>query len=415
MKKDDIEAERKTAIHLLRSGYTTREVASKCQRSSAWVRKWRRRYETEGWSGLAGHSQAPKRHGQKISASTKRAILRVRSELEADAASGKGLKYIGSRAVRTRLKQKRLKRVPSRATIERVLRAAGVTRSYKPKQEGMKVKYPRLRPTAPHELIQVDIVPHFLTGGSRMPCFNAIDIVSRYPTGLAFAQRRSLDAAEFLIHTWQEIGIPRYTQVDNEGCFSGGATHPYVLGRVVRLALQVGTELVFSPVYHPASNGYIERFHQEYDRHVWEDTYLANRVQVNQQATQFFADYRESLHHSALNEQSPNQLHWLSPPVQLGEDFSCPDKKLPLYAGRIHFMRKVNTDKTVRVLNASWSVASARPEQGVWVTLTLAPTNATLQIFDATPASSQQTLLAIHPFPIAESVLPRPGFSTCIA
>lgn len=159
-----------------------------------------------------------------------------------------------------------------------------------------------------------------------MPCFNAIDIVSRYPTGLAFPQRRSRDAADFLIHTWQEIGIPQYTQVDNEGCFSGGATHPYVLGRVVRLALQVGTELVFSPVYHPASNGYIERFHQDYDRHVWEDTYLANRAQVNQQATHFFADYRDSLHHSALDEQSPNQLHWLSPPVQLGTGFSCPDK-----------------------------------------------------------------------------------------
>ncbi|MEZ4706219.1 MAG: helix-turn-helix domain-containing protein [Caldilineaceae bacterium] len=414
MKKDNIEAARKTAIHLLRSGYTTREVASKCQRSSAWVRKWRSRYEAEGWAGLASRSQAPKRHGQKISAATRRAILRTRSELEADAASGKGLKYIGARAVRTRLKQKRLKRVPSRATIERVLREAGVTRSYQSKQAETKVKYPRLAPTAPHELIQVDIVPHFLTGGSRMPCFNAIDVVSRYPTGLAFPQRRSLDAVEFLIHTWQEIGIPRYTQVDNEGCFSGGATHPYVLGRVARLALQVGTELVFSPVYHPASNGYIERFHQEYDLHVWEDTYLANQAQVNQQAVQFFAAYRESLHHSALNEQSPNQLHRLALPVKLDHDFSFLDKKPPLYVGRIHFMRKVNVDKTVTVLNASWPLASALPDQGVWVTLTLAPTYATLQCFDSAPTASKQTLLAIHPFPIAEPILPRPGFTTAI-
>lgn len=86
-----------------------------------------------------------------------------------------------------------------------------------------------------------------------MACFNAIDVVSRYPTGNAYEQRRSQAAATFLIQVWQAIGIPHYTQVDNEGCFNGGATHPYVLGRVVRLALQVGTELLFSPVYHPRS------------------------------------------------------------------------------------------------------------------------------------------------------------------
>lgn len=408
MKKPNIEDERKTAIHLLRSGYTTQEVASRCQRSSAWVRKWRRRYEAEGWSGLGGHSTAPKRHGNKLAPATKRTILRARSELEAAAASGKGLKYIGARAVRTRLKQKRLKRVPSRATIERVLKEAGMTRPYAHKPKAKKIPYPRLQPTQPHQLIQVDIVPHFLSGGTRLPCFNAIDVVSRYPTGLAFTQRRSLDAANFLIHVWQQMGIPRYTQVDNEGCFSGGTTHPYVLGHVVRLALQVGTELLFSPVYHPASNGYIERFHQEYDRHVWADTYLANQSQVNQQAATFFADYRESLHHSALNEQSPNQLHWRTPPTQLAAEFVCARPKLPLYAGQVHFMRKVEADHCVRVLNVSWPVATALPDAGVWVTLTLTPHHATLQIYDATPTARQRSLLASHCFPLTEPVWPWP-------
>jgi len=31
-------------------------------------------------------------------------------------------------------------------------------------------------------------------------------------------------------------GLGKNPQVDNEGCFSGGHTHPYVLGKVVRLA-----------------------------------------------------------------------------------------------------------------------------------------------------------------------------------
>ena len=146
----------------------------------------------------------------------------------------------------------------------------------------------------------MDIFPQYLQGGQRVACFNALDVVSRYPTGKALAQRRSQDAADFLLHVWQELGIADYTQVDNEGCFSDGATHPYVLGKVVRLALAIGTELVFSPVNHPESNGYVERFHQDYSRHVWQDTYLADLKAVQTQAEHFFQQYRQRQDHSML-------------------------------------------------------------------------------------------------------------------
>ena len=48
-----------------------------------------------------------------------------------------------------------------------------------------------LQPTAPQQLCQVDIVPHYLTGGTRVPCFNAIDVVSRCATGMAYEERRA--------------------------------------------------------------------------------------------------------------------------------------------------------------------------------------------------------------------------------
>ncbi|RMD66669.1 transposase [Candidatus Parcubacteria bacterium] len=76
-----------------------------------------------------------------------------------------------------------------------------------------------LRATQPQEHIQVDIVPHYLKGGARAACFNAIDAASRYPVGKAYAHRRSSDAEDFLLHVWAELGIPKYTQVDNESCF----------------------------------------------------------------------------------------------------------------------------------------------------------------------------------------------------
>jgi transposase InsO family protein len=325
-------------------------------------------------------------------------------ELEAEAELGIGLKYIGGRAIRTRLKQKNVTPLPSIPTIERVISEAGLTKS-KSQTIDLEIQYPHLQPTQPHQLCQVDIVPRYLQGGQRIACFNAIDVVSRYPTGSAYAQRRSQDAADFLVHAWQELGIPQYTQVDNEGCFSGGTTHAHVLGKVVRLALMVGTELVFSPVYHPQSNGTVERFHQDYDQHVWQGTYLRNLVDVNQQGQRFFTRYRKREDHSQLKEQSPTQVHHSQEPNTLDMDFQMMPQKIPLRVGRVHFMRKVSQTGTVRVLNVDWNVPRFDSTKGVWVTLEIQADGAMLFIYDEAPDVMNRQCLAVYPFPLKESVM----------
>jgi len=330
--------------------------------------------------------------------------------LEAEAASEAGLRYVGALAVQTRLGEKGVSRIPSTASVERILRAVGMTRA-RPSQADEKMVYPRLHPNRAQQLIQVDIVPHFLKGGQAIACFNAIDVVSRYPTGQAYEQRRSQEAAEFLVCAWQDIGLPEYTQVDNEGCFSGGFTHPKVLGKVVRLALYVGTELVFSPIRHPESNGSVERFHQDYNQHVWKETDLKQCADVQAQADLFFDLYRHRHHPSALQGASPAQAHSRLAPRLLSPDFQVLGHKLPLTAGRVHFMRLVNPDKTVSVLNEDWLVPEAAPNQGVWVTLELSVSGATLSIYDAAPDALEHTCLAQHPFLLSEPVQPlRPEF-----
>jgi transposase InsO family protein len=398
--------ERKMAIMQLRKGQAIEEVAQNMNRSVGWVSKWKKRFETEGWPGLRDRSRAPKRPGKTLPVEVKSAICQARMELECEAALGNGLKYIGGRAIRTRLKQSKVTPLPSVPTIERVIREAGLTKPKVNDNAGI-ITYPRLHPTQPHQLIQVDIVPHFLSGGQRIACFNSIDVVSRYPTGRAYAQRRSDDAANFLIHTWQEVGISRYTQVDNEGCFSGGATHPYVLGKVVRLALHVGTELLFSPCYHPQSNGTIERFHQDYNYHVWQDTYLSDLAAVNQQGEHFFRLYRQRSDHSQLKGQTPDQRHQYQSRQRLSSEFRLSTTKIPLREGRLHFMRRVAPDRTVRVLNVVWDVPDHDTTKGVWVTIDFGTRASTLSVFDAAPDAQQRRQLAVYPFPLKESVLPR--------
>jgi len=403
MNDTELTEQRKTAIHLRRSGLSVSETAEEVGRSISWVHKWEMRYRREGWAGLTDRSRAPKHSPKRIVAATRRQVCEARSELEAEAASGASLRYVGALAVQTRLGEKEVRRIPSTASVERILRAAGMTRP-RQSQTDEKVIYPRLHPNRAHQLIQVDIVPHFLRGGQAIACFNAIDVVSRYPTGQAYEQRRSQEAVEFLVCAWQDISLPEYTQVDNEGCFSGGFTHPKVLGKVVRLALYVGTELVFSPIRHPESNGSVERFHQDYNQHVWKETDLKQCADVQAQADLFFDLYRHRHHPDALQGATPAQAHSSPALRRLSSGFQVPARKLPLTAGRVHFMRLVNPDRTVSVLNEDWPVPEATPNQGVWVTLELTISGATLSIYDAAPDALEPTRLAQHPFPLSEPV-----------
>ncbi len=400
--------ERRRSIHLLRAGQRVKAVAEELGRTTRWVRKCRKRYQTEGWEGLKDRSRRPHRLARQTTEANKQAIRKARSELEAEAAEGKGLKYIGGQAIRTRLKEQGVRPMPSIATIERVIRAAGMTRPYQ-RAKLPEIRYPHLEVKRPHTLIQIDIVPHYLKGGDRVACFNAIDVASRYPTGQAYAQRRSQDAEAFLIHAWQELGLAKYTQVDNESCFCGDFTHPYVLGKVVRLALQAGTELVFSPVRHPQSNGFVERFHQDYNKHVWEDTYLDSIPNVRNQGQHFFALYRQRPHRR-LSEKTPAAVH--HSPSRLPDGLQATSKKRPLYEGQVHFMRKVLSNKTISVLNVVWSVPTANPDQGVWATLHLKTSGAKLVIFDAAPDAPSRKRLAAYPFKLSEPVLAHPALSS---
>jgi transposase len=404
MTEDERYQQRKTAIHMIRSGVRVAEVAQRLGRSAPWVYKWRDRFKAEGWNGLHSRSRAPKHCPSRLSEEKRQSIRQARSELEAEAAEKEGLRYIGSGAVRSRLGKKGIQPLPSTASIERVLHDAGMTRPRCEKEEA--VKYPRLHPTKAGVLCQVDIVPHYLKGGDSVACFNALDVVSRYPTGEAYERRRSVDAQAFLIHVWQEIGLPKYTQVDNEACFSGGFTHPGVLGKVLRLALYVGTELVFSPVRHPQSNGSVERFHQDYDKHVWEDTHLQDCADVQEHADQFFADYRGSRHHSALGGRSPAEAHASSTRNRLSAAFELPKGRLPLTEGCVHFMRRVSDERTITLLNLTWSVPDTEPGEGVWATLEFRTSGATLKVYDQAPDAHERRCLAKHAFPLKEPVHP---------
>jgi len=393
------EADRQALIHLLRSEQTPAQAAQELGRSRSWSYKWQERYEREGWAGLKERSRAPHHIERKTSGKVRKAILRVRSELEVEAQQPDELGYIGAHTIRSRLKGP----LPSISTIERILRQAGVT---KPRlaQAERKVEYPQLQVASVHQLTQMDIVPHYLEGGTSIFCFNAIDVVSRFPSGKAYERKATADASDFLVHVWREVGISEYSQLDNESCFSGGYKHPAVVGKVVRLMLLVGTQPIFSPFYNPESNSYVERFHQDYSRFVWDKVHLQDLLAVRQRSTLFFPKYCTSRHHSELAGKSPKAIHFQAPIRKLPAGFAIP-QKLPITEGQVHFMRAVQPDRQVSILNKLWAVQRAEPDQGVWATLFLTQKGAKLRIYDASPTTHIRHCLVEHPFPLKEPIV----------
>ena len=160
----------------------------------------------------------------------------------------------------------------------------------------------------------------------------------------------------------------------------------------------------------------MERFHQDYNRPVWEDTQLKDLTDVQQHSQAFYRAYRHSHHHSALQGQCPAQIHAQSTMHRLPANFQLPKGKLPLTEGRVHFMRKVSAQLTVSILNLEWDVPKAKPSQGVWATLEITLQGATLRIYDEAPDASHLICLAKHPFPLKEQVHPlRPEFQRSAA
>lgn len=400
----DMESARHSLIHLIRSGRSPEEAATELGYGVSWAYKWWRRFNAGGWERLKSHSRAPRHHPNRVSEKAVRKILEIRRELEKEVQQPNKLVYIGSYAIRGRMIEACLKEIPSPSTIEKVLRQAGMTKPRQVQAEQMTV-YPHLQIAHPHQLTQVDIVPHYLSGGILVHCFNAIDVVSRYPEGKQYDSKATNQVLDFCLKIYQNLGISEFTQMDNESSFNGGRTHPYVIGRVPRLMLLVGTELVFSPYYHPESNAYVERFHQDYTKNVWKKTPMENLPQVNQTSSRFFARYRISRHHSQLHGQSPAALHFENPIRALPKDFVVPNP-LPITEGKIHFMRAVSEDQTIPVFNVNWSTGLAQPHQGVWATLSIATHEARLRIYDQAPDVFKRHCFADHPFLLSEPVLP---------
>ncbi len=148
-----------------------------------------------------------------------------------------------------------------------------------------------------------------------------------------------------LITHWQAVGCPAYAQFDNDTRFQGPHQHPDVLGRVVRLCLQLGVTPVFVPPREFGLQNTIEHFNSLYTAKVWRRFFFPSLAAL----VRHTARYVEARRHRVASriDTAPARTPW---PTK----WRFRPRLLP--AGRIVFIRRTTARGQIELLGHSWTV-----------------------------------------------------------
>jgi hypothetical protein len=356
---------RRKAVRWLCLGRKPGAVAKRLRRSRTWVAKWRTRFGEQGTAGLRSHSRQPQTRPHAWPRGMVRLIVQTRKRL-----CRAPLGLIGARAIRHELKLLLPRRpLPSGATIYRVLQQTGLSAP----------PLPRTAPYFPAPIAEVagsldamDWPCRYLEGGTKVYAFHTLNLRTR-ALHQTLARNKELRTAQaHVLDAWQSRGIPRFLQLDNDAIFCGGYKVERVVGQFPRLCLYVGVELILLPFAEPRHNGQVEHLNGLWGGPAfWERHHFGCFGQVCRQSARFVKWYMHHYRPPGLNGATPAQRQRAEYRPRLTTTLRrALPATLPITAGRMHFLRHVQPDGTIRILNESWRVPKTLAGHYVWATLT---------------------------------------------
>jgi len=355
---------RRRAVRLWLQGISPQAIAERLQRSKRWIHKWCQRYLRRGRAWARSDSRCP-HQSFRYDAKTRAMVIRLRKRLMK---SSVGL--IGPKEIQTILQQERLlKRVPSISTIQRILHEAGLIDAG---GSPPAVYFPQSTARADYVLYEMDWTLRYLRGGTKVYAFHTLDLETRALQQTLSQDKTSQSVRRHLLEVWQRLGLCNGLQMDNDAAFCGGYKVARVIGSLVRLCLFVGVEPIFIPVREPARNGAVEQVNGLWGGKFWQRHRFANWAAVLRAKPRFDHWYGELYRPPSINGQTVAQA---SLQVERGrltarQVAALPaDEELPITAGRVHFIRRVNEAGDINILNETWHVDRRLAGRYVWATV----------------------------------------------
>jgi hypothetical protein len=354
---------RRLAFKLFDQEKSPTEILVRIPRSRSWLCKWKQRFEQEGWAALDSRSKAPHHSSHAYPLAAVKVVVRIRRRF---AKSPVG--HVGARAIRQEvLRHRLLTPVPSVKTIKRWLKAADLIAS--PSEPDTEAYYPVPHWSDAVVLRACDWTERYFTGGEKVFVFHTIDHRSHALAQTLRANKSTASTCAHLLEGCAQLGIPDLLQLDNDAAFTGLGRAPRVLGRFVRLALYLGIELLFIPPGEAKRNHVVERVHGTWAESFWNKHHFTSLRDLARKSPQFL-DWYQDYAPQALGGLTVKQA---ARPRQ-GKKLGCRQRaqipeEVPLTAGRVHFIRKVDAQGEITILKEPWKVSKSLVGHYVWATL----------------------------------------------
>src|SRR5215211_838596 len=389
---------RRRAIRLTLQGHSRQAILARIGRSPAWLSKWQHRFAELGWPGLRAHSRAPHNRSARYSDHIRQLVVATRQRL-----LKRRVGLSGPQAIQDELRQADLlKRVPSLTTIKRILHHAHLIHHPRPPKRGY---FPQPTATASFVLHAMDWTVRYLTGGAKLFVFHTVDVQTRALSQTLHTDKCGATVRAHALATWQHLGLPDGLQLDNDAAFNGGYKVPRLFGAFVRLCLYLGIEPIFLPVGEPKRNSVVERLHGLWSQTFWRTHRFDTLAAVRRAAPQFVRFYTQHYHPPALQGATPGQAQEQVTRRRLtAEHLALLPSEMPLTAGRVHFLRLVNTQGQITLLNESWTVGKGLAGQYVWATISTARRR--LRIYHRQSAHARVHLVKEFRYALHEQVAP---------
>lgn len=340
---------RKQAVTMVNQGFSVTEISRQLGKTRQWVYKWIERSSRGELDWNISRSNAPNSVPNKTPEDIESAVVRIRRMLESDPH-----KESGAYPIMHELRRQGIE-PPSVATINRIIRKHGLTRS-KPVYVKSGIDYPE----EPLNMQLMDLVgPRYLRGGSRFYLLTIISNDTRHAGVFPILSKSARDITESVVSFWKSYSVPDWIQLDNELSFKGSNRHPRGLGLLIRTALSLDVTPRFIPVGEPWRNGVIERFNQKVERTLLTQEHK-DFDDLMRHTAEFIEVHNSEHHYSTMNHRTPIQLDLASfiPANPLNKDYKVMERpKISSWnLNEITFIRLVRSDCVINVLNTSVNI-----------------------------------------------------------
>jgi hypothetical protein len=354
---------RRLTFKLFDKGTSPTAILARIPRSRSWLGKWKQRFEQEGWAALDSRSTAPHHSPHAYPSAAVKVVVRIRQRL-----AKRPVGHVGAHAIRQELWRHRLLTpVPSVKTIKRWLKAAALLDA--PAEPDKEAYYPAPKVSDEVVIFACDWTERYFTGGEKVFVFHTIAHRSHALAQTLRANKSTASTCAHLLEGCSRLGIPDLLQLDNDAAFTGLGRAPRVFGHFVRLALYLGIELRFIPPGEAKRNHVVERVHGTWAQSFWNKNHCTSLRDLERKSPKFFAWYAEYAP-AALGGLTVKQAarHLRCKKLLRRQRAQIPTA-LPLTAGRVHFIRKVDAQGAITLLKEPWQVSKSLVGHYVWATL----------------------------------------------